>query len=185
MTSDIKTSRLSLSALRIEDAGDIYAYTRNPNVLRYTPGTPPDSLAETEAFVREQVNRPLGAFIWAIRLTGCSDVIGVIEFGIRDGITGTVDYALAEQHWNRGIMSEAVRVVLNWAFDAHPSLNTISSAAMTDNPASTRVQEKCGMKVQGIEHVTWPKFKEPVVLSVCSISRDEWATANPAFEATS
>lgn len=185
MTPEIKTSRLLLRAVQMEDAVDIHAYTRNSNVLRYTPGTPPADLDETEAFVRGLVKKPTWAFAWAIRLTGYSDVVGVIQFGVQDGTTGTVDYALAEKYWNRGIMTEAVRAVLDWAFRTHPSLEAVSSSAMTANPASTRVQEKCGLKIQGIERETWPKFEEPVVLSVCSITRDEWTGANQAFEATS
>ena len=184
-TPEIRTSRLLLRAVRMEDTGDIHAYTRNPNVLRYTTGTTPGEFAETEAFVGGLVNKPTGAFAWAIRLTGSSEVIGVIEFGVPDGITGAVDYALAEEHWNQGIMTEAVRAVLNWAFRTHPSLEAVSSSAMTANPASTRVQEKCGMKIQRIERETWPKFSESVELSVCGISREEWAAANQAFEVTS
>ena len=91
VTSEIVTSRLLLRAVRMEDAADIFAYARNPNVLCYTTGTTPRKFAETEAFVRALVNKPRGAFAWAIRLRNRSGVIGVIEFGIPDGITGSVD----------------------------------------------------------------------------------------------
>ena len=38
-TPQIEASRLTLEAVRIEDAADIYAYVRNPNVLRYATRT--------------------------------------------------------------------------------------------------------------------------------------------------
>lgn len=174
MTPIIETDRLLLKALQVEDATDIYEYVRNPNVLRYTTGTPPKNFAETEAFVRGLANPPENQFAWSIRLHKLPNVIGVIEFGLRDEVTGSLDYALAESHWNQGIMSEAVQAVINWAFQTYATLDSIVSAAMTANPASTRVQQKCGMKVEKTELRTWPKFEEPVELAVCTISRIDW-----------
>lgn len=173
-TPEIETNRLALKAIRFEDAADIYAYVQNPNVLRYTTGTTPRELSETEAFVRGLVNKPRGAFAWAIRAKGGANVIGVVEFGMLDEQTASVDYALAEQHWNQGITTEAVRAVLGWAFHAVPSLMSVSSSAMAANPASTRVQEKCGMQLARREQQKWEKFDTPVELVFYSISRDMW-----------
>ena len=178
---DIRTSRLMLRKICIEDAVDIYAYTQNPNVLRYTTGTPPKELAETESFIRRLIDQPSGSFAWAIRKKSKPAVIGVVELDITDGITGSVDYALAEKYWNQGIITEALRAVMDWAFHTYETLDRIRSSAMTANPASTRVQQKCGMKLQRIEHQTWPKFDDPVELAICSISRDEWAAASQAW----
>jgi len=177
-TPVIETHRLLLKAVCAEDAMDIYEYARNPNVLRYTTGTTPREFAETEAFVRGVANKREGAFSWAIRLKGCPQVIGVIEFGITDKNIGSVDYAMSEDYWNQGIMTEAVRAVLGWGFRTHPALTAVRSSAMTANPASTRVQQKCGMKQQRIACETWAKFDEPVELALCAISREEWMGEN-------
>ena len=178
-TPQIETSRLTLKAVRIEDAADIYAYARNPNVLRYTTGTTPREFAETEVFVRGLANQSAGAFAWTIRRKGHSVVIGVVEFGTQDnGARGSVDYALSEEYWNQGIMTEAVRAVLDWAFQTLPGLNSVSSSAMTANPASTRVQEKCGMQFVRREYRKWKKFAEPAELAVCMVTREEWRAAN-------
>ena len=178
-TPQIETSRLMLKAVRIEDAADIYTYVQNPNVLRYTTGTTPREFAETEDFVRGLANKPDGASAWAIRRKGYSGVIGVVEFGTHDNNTrGSVDYALSEEYWNQGVMTEAVRAVLDWAFQTFPGLDSVSSSAMTANPASTRVQEKCGMQIVRREHRKWDKFDEPVEMAFCSITREEWKAAN-------
>ena len=172
---EINTSRLLLRSVQMEDAADIFAYVKNPNVLRYTTGTTPREFAETEAFVRGLVDKPDGALAWAIRLKDVATVIGVIEFGTHDGITASVDYALAEPYWNRGIMSEAVGAILDWAFRTHPTLMTVSSTA---NPASTRVQQKCGMRLVKVTHETWAKLDHPVELAMCAITSAEWEVAN-------
>ena len=174
----IETERLLLRAVVAEDAADIFAYASNPNVLRYTTGTPPRDLAETQRFVDGLVHKPRGCHAWAIRLKPGSRVIGVVEFGLQESATrGSVDYALAEEHWNRGIMTEAVRAVLDWAFKATPTLEEVTSGAMAANPASTRVQEKCGMRRVRLERETWEKFADPVEIAICRITREEWAAA--------
>ncbi len=177
-TPEIRTKRLHLRAFRQDDAEDVFAYARNPNVLRYTTGKTPTVLPETQKFVQGLVNKPSGAFAWAICLKNDAHVIGAVEFGMPDGTTGTVDYALAEEHWNQGIMTEAVRAVLAWAFRAHPRLQRVCASAMTINAASIRVMKKCGLEFQKKVQEKWEKFPEPVELSVCAISREKWKTTN-------
>jgi len=182
-TPQIETPCLVLDAVRIEDAADIYAYVRNPNVLRHTTGTTPREFAETETFVRGLANKPEGAYAWTIRRKERSAVIGVVEFGTSDGgARGSVDYAMSEDFWNQGIMTEAVRAVLDWAFRSLPDLDNVSSSAMTANPASTRVQTKCGMQFVRHEHCKWEKFAEPVELAVCAVTRETWKAANQRLE---
>jgi hypothetical protein len=111
---------------------------------------------------------------------------GVVEFGTNEGgAKGSVDYAMSEDFWNQGIMAEAVRAVLRWAFQTLPALQSVQSAAMTVNPASTRVQEKGGMTLVRREQCKWEKFEEPVDLVVCMITREEWMTTNKHPNATS
>ena len=181
-TPRMDTGLLLLKAVRLEDAEDIFSYARKPNVLRYTTGTTPRELSETEAFVRRLVKESRGGFTWAIRMKDRPSVIGLVQFDIKDGSKGQIDYALSEQYWNQGIMTEVVRAVFSWAFRNHPTLDCILSSAMTANPASTRVQQKCGMKLLRYERQNWAKFDEPVELVVCTISREEWKAANQGIE---
>jgi RimJ/RimL family protein N-acetyltransferase len=128
-------------------------------------------LAETQEFVRGLMNKPQGAYAWVICLRGQGRAIGVVEFGIQDGVTGGVDYAMAQQYWNQGIMTEAVSAVLDWGFGTFPRLQTVSSGAMTVNKASRRVMEKCGMVFQKHVQEKWEKFDQPVELAIYAISR--------------
>lgn len=171
----INTSRLHLCAVQLQDTADIFAYAQNPNVLRYTIATPPQEIAETEAFVRGLINQPDGSYAWAIRLNGTTRVIGIIELGQYDESYAAVDYGLSEDYWNQGIMTEAVQAVIDWAFNNIPNLQAITSAAMTANPASTIVQQKCGMTIRRKEEQKWPKFDKPVEVAISSITKAEWS----------
>jgi len=178
MTSapQIETERLILSQVQMDDAADIYRYSQNPNVLQFTTGTPPRDISDTEDFVRGLLKKPPTSYSWSIRIKSKPAVIGIMEFVLaeKDSTVGAVDYGIAEEFWNLGYMTEIVTSVINWAFQTIPTLERITSAAMTANPASTRVQEKCGMKFVRYEERKWSKFAEPVESAHCEITREAW-----------
>jgi len=170
----IETKRLALSPVRLSDMDDIFCYASNPNVLRYTTARTPLTLHDMKEFVTRLVNKPEGAFTLAIRLKGNPQVIGVIEFGTR-AEKGGVDYSLAEEHWNQGIMTEAVQAIIDWGFSTFPELQTIDSSAMMVNGGSLRVMQKCGMQYEKSMREKWEKFEELVDVDVYVINRDIWA----------
>ena len=117
---EITTSRLILRPIRPSDVDDIHRYVSNPDVLRYTSWQTPRELSETKEFVRRLVNKPEGAFTLAICLKENTGLIGIVEFGTRKA-KGGIDYSLAAEQWNRGIMTEVVQAVIDWGFNAYPA----------------------------------------------------------------
>jgi ribosomal-protein-alanine N-acetyltransferase len=170
---EIKTFRLILRPVRPSDVEDIHRYASNPDVLRYTSWRTPHEFSETKEFVRRLVDKPKGAFALAICLKEDPRVIGIIEFGTREA-KGGVDYSLAAEYWNQGIMTEAVRAVIDWGFDAHPELQQISSSAMPVNRGSTRVMEKCGMTFEKQAQDKFERSDVPVILDEYIIDRETW-----------
>ena len=80
-------------------------------------------------------------------------VRGGIGFNERPGKNYThsleLGYWLAEDWWGRGIMSEAVRVVLDYAFQ-QLGVDRIFASAFEYNLASMRILEKNGFKAEGV-----------------------------------
>ncbi len=174
----IMTERLRLRPIRVEDAADVFDYARNPNVLRYTTGETPKQPAETEAFLKGQVDKPDGAFALAICLKDDTRVIGMLEFGCSDDGVGGVHYSLSEEHWSRGIATEAVQALLDWAFRNIPTMTAVTTNAMSANRGSTRVMEKCGMSFVETTSIYLAKFGQPVELAVYSIPRGKWESTH-------
>jgi len=170
----IKTERLNLRRFEKEDAKDVYEYAKNENVSRYTTWKRHKSIEDAIEFVDMVLNYGNNEYCWAIRLNGEEKVVGAIEFGLKDQNNGDIHYVLAQQHWGKGLMTEAVRAILKWAFDSMPSLQCITTSAMTQNIASTRVMQKSGMLFQFSHLEKWDKFDSPIELSIYSISRDLW-----------
>src|SRR5579884_3287093 len=78
----IETERLTLRGLRPEDADDIFAYARDPEVARYTTWEPLQSVADARTFisrVRREIQRQ-GLRTWGVELREIGRVIGTAGF---------------------------------------------------------------------------------------------------------
>ena len=64
-----------------------------------------------------------------------------------DGEAG-VGYALDDTAWGQGYATEAMRALLQWAWDTLP-LNRLQAEIDTRNTASARVLEKLGFRLEG------------------------------------
>src|SRR5688572_30459163 len=166
----LATPRLLLRAMTFSDAPDVFTYAKDPEVLRYTTGTTPRRLEETQEFLEGAVAAP-DSRMWAICLRDQAAVIGAVEFSLSSPDTGSVHYVLGRPFWGHGVMTEAVDAVCNWAFDTLPSLREIKTAAVEDNVGSTRVLAKCGFTRVGTAVEQWPKQPEPVRLAIFRRSR--------------
>ena len=61
---------------------------------------------------------------------------------------GTLGYWVGVPYWGRGYATEAAEAVLAHAFGAL-GLHRVQATHLTRNPASCRVMEKLGMRVEG------------------------------------
>lgn len=147
--------------MEVSDAADVFAYAANPDVLRYTTAVPPTRPEETAAWLRG-VLEDAQTLMWAIRSTNSSTVIGAIELGLLSPATASVHYALAQTHWGRGLMTEAVQAVSRWAFEAFPELREIVTSVAEANHGSARVLDKCGYVQVAVTDEQWSKARDPV-----------------------
>ena len=73
--------------------------------------------------------------------------VGTIGFNSFDSANDSADigYAIGRSHWNKGIATKAVRIVINYGFEVL-GLNRIEAEVLTHNGASIRVLEKLGFE---------------------------------------
>lgn len=144
----IDTENLKLRPLTMADAGDVFAYSKSQNVGPRAGWKPHESIEETQEIMKTifvgQEN------IWGIekdhRIIGS---IGLIEDPHRQNDQARMlGYALSEDFWGQGIMTEAARAVLAYGFDTL-GLGLISVVHYPENFGSRRVIEKCGFQYEG------------------------------------
>ena len=150
---DLHTPRLLLRRLRMEDAADIFAYACDPPMTRFVFWEPHRTLDDT----REYLQRTLQGYAdglppcWGIQHLGDGVIIGGCAFHEVSAMhaRGEIGYALARKYWGQGLMTEAVRAMLDYGFNTL-QLNRIEARCDVENAGSWRVMEKVGMKFEGV-----------------------------------
>ncbi len=148
----LETERLILRPMRMGDARDLYAYARDPEVSRHVLWDPHQSIGQSRQYLRtaiRQYRRGLPAS-YAITLRPSGRMIGTIGFMWvnLDHKSAEVGYSLSREYWNQGIMTEALRRIVEFSFD-QLRLNRLEAQHETDNPASGRVMAHVGMRYEG------------------------------------
>ena len=148
----LQTPRLTLRAMTIRDAEDIYAYSRDPLVAEHVLWDAHENIHQTRAYIRyvlrQYKNGEPSSFAIVEKASG--KVIGTIGYMwvSQDNASGEVGYSLARACWNRGYMTEALKAVIAFGFE-ELHLNRIEAQHETGNPASGAVMRKCGMRHEG------------------------------------
>ncbi|MEO6630954.1 MAG: GNAT family protein [Mucilaginibacter sp.] len=80
------------------------------------------------------------------------ELAGVVGITMRNDVyrkAPLIGYWLGEAHWGRGIVTQAVKLVVDYAF-ASLDIMRLQAGVFSCNPASMRVLEKAGFVKEGI-----------------------------------
>ncbi len=171
----LETARLILRPLRMSDADDMFAYARDPEVSRHVLWSAHTSILQTRAFLRASIRQyRQGYGSLAIQRKADGKMIGTIGFVWvnREYRSAEVGYSLGRAWWNQGLMTEALRALVNYGFD-RMGLNRIEAQHETDNPASGRVMAHVGMRREGTLRQRLVNKGKLVDVALYAILRDD------------
>ncbi|MGI5884328.1 MAG: GNAT family N-acetyltransferase [Candidatus Spyradocola sp.] len=175
--SPMETPRLRIRKLGIGDAEDVFAFSRNPEVSRYVLWDTHRSIADSRSMVRSALRayRTGEAASLAIELRETRRVIGTIGFVWIDDEhnCGEIGYSLAQEYWGQGLMTEALRAMLRFAFTTL-HLNRVEAMYDVRNRASGRVMEKCGLRREGLLREKLYNKGEYVDVEIWAILARDW-----------
>ena len=113
---------------------------------------------------------------FAITLRETNELIGAIGLIIQSNHRrAEMGYWLGLPYWNKGYMTEAAHIVLQYAFEKL-NLNRVYSSHFSRNPASGRVMQKAGMRYEGTLRAHFVRWTAPEDLVYYGIQKSEWAT---------
>jgi [ribosomal protein S5]-alanine N-acetyltransferase len=145
------TRRLAYRGLDSADVEAVHTIWSDPQVMRYLPGDPSASLADTTERLERHATRfrETGYGLCAVEERGSGDVVGVCGLFPVEWVGPDVEvaYHFAQAVWNRGYATEAAGAWIAAAF-AEPGLERVVALAFPANSASTRVMEKVGMRFE-------------------------------------
>ncbi|MCC7246160.1 MAG: GNAT family N-acetyltransferase [Saprospiraceae bacterium] len=138
------TERLTLRALSMDDEQGIFALRSDSEINKYLDRTPCETMEEAGDFIQK-----ISGFVkknesvyWAITLTEHQSFVGTIcLFGFTDTERKCeIGYELLTDFQGRGIMSEAIHEVIEYAFKTL-KIRAIEAFCHKDNKASIRLLE--------------------------------------------
>ena len=143
----LKGKRITLRFLKESDTKDIFNnINHNQKVLRYFIDSYYDSIDQLDLKKRIDYFMVNERYIFAIEKNDTKEVIGMILWcNSPSKLFQNVEigYAIGEEHWNKGYTSEALILMIDFCFSA--GIHRVVTACVTENIASRKVMEKCGM----------------------------------------
>lgn len=172
----IETERLILRDWNVDDVDDLYEYAKNPNVGPRGGWKPHESKTESLEIMRTLFLDKYDC--WAIVYKENNKVIGSIGYETdtkRPDINcKELGYAMNEDYWGKGIMTEAAKAVIRFGFD-EMGLDMVSIYRNPLNTRSGRVIEKCGFVYEGTLRKAYKIYDGTIRDVACySMTRDEF-----------
>jgi YhcH/YjgK/YiaL family protein len=176
-TADLASERLKLRQYRIDDAETMYAnWCSDDEVTRHLLWNTHSDAEHTKTLLADWIAAYSSgqSYHWAIEKDG--EVIGDIAVMRWSGthLDCEIGYCLSRKFWNQGIMTEALRTVMKFLFE-EVGFHRIILRHYTENPASGKVMQKAGLKVEGVFRKAM-KHKDGNFVDLVQYAalRDEW-----------
>lgn len=148
----LETERLILREFTLKDIEALYQIRTNPEVLKSIFKEPMKLMQESIDLVnkmRDDFENSAG-INWAMTWKTSGEIVGVVGLWrmIREHYRAEVGYTLRPEYWNKGVVSEGLNAVMDWAFN-QLNLHTIEANLDPNNKASERVLQKAGFIKEG------------------------------------
>ena len=181
----LETERLVLRAPRFEDAKAIAMLANDRRIAENTARIPhPYTLADAEAFLAAaKCSQQERAFAITLKK---GPLIGMCALDLRDGAGVPIKPAgndavpelgfwLGAPYWGRGYAPEAVRALIDYAFE-DLEVEALQAGARVTNPASRHVLEKCGFQWTGVGLYRIRALKSSAPIDRFRLERSIWAS---------
>ena len=156
-TRIIETSRLILRRAVHEDAEPMFRnWASDPEVTKFLTWQPHQNIEVTQKVLAgwlaeyEQDDY----YHWMIVIKETGEPIGsLLASTVGRAQSAHIGYCIGKTWWHQGIMSEALRAVIDYLF-GDVGYHRIEAMHDPNNPNSGRVMRKCGMRYEGTTHAS-------------------------------
>lgn len=170
----LETPGLILRKFESTDLQFIYDHFRNPFVSRYLyDNEPPKDMTEAEWIHKWCMDSDSDHVRWCIIHKEESKPIGTIGFHRYDNQNNSTEigYDLSEEYTRKGLMSEALKAIMNFGA-SELLLHRVYASVAIDNQASNKLLESNGFQLEGIlrdqylyrgeyyDHKLWARIME-------------------------
>lgn len=144
----IKARKFILRPIRNGDEKSLIENINDKSIYRYTCSIPhPYTKKHAREFINLVKQKRKDEIHLSIDLDG--KIVGGIGLIKIKKHRAEIGYWLGKNYWNKGIISEAIRLVSDFGFNKL-KLKRIQALVFPQNKASSRVLEKNGYKLEGV-----------------------------------
>lgn len=149
----IRTERLRLTPVTVQNAGTLWNVLQQPDLRTYQELPNVGAAAFTDMVSkRPKQLRPgtSGRFEWLIYVSRVRKPVGWVSLRIaeRDLATGEIGYSIVRDFRGRGIATEGVRTLIDEAF-TQGGLTRVNAYCLPENMPSRRLLERLGFSAEG------------------------------------
>ncbi|TQV73652.1 GNAT family N-acetyltransferase [Aliikangiella marina] len=171
-----KTERLTMRAMEVKDAPEVYRYRNQPDVMIFQ-GWTPQSADEVKAYAESMNERAIAAagHWYQVVLDYQGIIVGDVAFCIETEHEQQAELGIAidTQYQKLGFAQEATRGLVDYLFTTH-NLHRIHVSIDPQNHASRKLIERCGFRFEGhLKKAVWFKGQwcDDLILAIL---REEW-----------
>jgi [ribosomal protein S5]-alanine N-acetyltransferase len=151
---ELRGTGIRLTPAKLTDADGLYRYIRDKEITRYTIAIPsPYRRSDMTKFLKLTVKEMKAGshYLFVIRRFDSPEAMGALGVMVNRHLPyAELGYWLGREFWNQGIMTQAVKAALGFAFDTL-KLHRVQVAHLDGNEGSRRVIEKCWFRREGID----------------------------------
>lgn len=149
MPAVLSSARLTLDAFSADDTDLVHRYIDDPELQRFIPVPVPYTRRDAERYTgtyaaEAAISPALG--LWAIRSNG--SLVGALELRHEQIGSGDLGYWMGAPHRGRGLMTEAIGLLVTHCFDTL-GLQHLSWQAVAGNAASAIPVQRNGFVFEG------------------------------------
>ena len=182
LNSVIETARLILRPFELSDAGVVRELAGHRKIAETTLRVPhPYEAGMAESWIESLTlgRKNGGIYAYAICKNGSGGLLGTCSLAPdRAHRNAEISYWIGVPFWNMGFGTEACRAMICEGFNTL-DIDKIYAVHFASNPASGRLMQKIGMKIEGVlrQHVV--KWDVPQDLVYYGILRKEFDPEDP------
>ncbi len=168
-------NKICIRDLRFSDLDDYYEYGKDPSVGPFAGWKPFPSKDIASRVLHGQI---MSKETYAIAIKETDMLIGSISLyhtALRKyNRAMSLGFSLSSAYWNQGIMTEAVRLMIQYAFE-HTDCLVLEVGHHRDNYRCKRVAEKCGFNYDGTL-CSYKKLYDGSIVDACfySMTKEEY-----------
>ena len=172
----LETERLLLREIKKEDAGDLFAYFSNEEVMQYYGQEAFTSMEQVEALIGHFANNfeNQRGIRWGMQIKGTTRLIGTLGLNnlVLSHKRAEIGYEINPEYGRSGYTSEAVQKVVSYALE-ELHLNRVGAMIYLENEASNKLIQKLGFQHEGVLRKYYEQNAKAFDINVYSILKDE------------